>query len=170
MRVSPPSPKLKLRFPQPRPLKAFALTLEAAKKPVDPEKLPRPAPPRAQVPTAPEPARPRDDVAVDTATRTAVLLSPPPSAPPPVTARPSPIPHQLATELLEKAAFWGDGERGIARLRFGSRARAGLAGATVTLEHDGDAMHLRVEDCDDPALIEQLREQLARRGVVLSEP
>jgi hypothetical protein len=102
-----------------------------------------------------------------------VLLAPPPSASPtpttPKAATPTQqhIDPQLAAELVEKAAFWGDGTRGVARLRFTGRARSGLANATITLEHDGDATHLRVEGVDDGDL-ERLRERLASRGVTIS--
>jgi hypothetical protein len=75
--------------------------------------------------------------------------------------------HTLAPELLDQAAFWGDGSRGVARLRFGSRAKGGLAGATVTLEHDGEAVSLRIEG--DVELAETLRERLARKGVPLAD-
>lgn len=99
-----------------------------------------------------------------------MLLAPPPApiAPAPSPTQPAPIDPHLAAELVEKAAFWGDGTRGLARLRFGSKARAGLANATVTLEHDGDEVFLRVEGVDD-ATAEHLREMLAARGVRLGE-
>jgi hypothetical protein len=128
---------------------------------------------------------PKQDPELDTASRAAALLGPPPIAQQqpladargcsdargcavPSATSSSTIP-QLATELLEKAAFWGDGHRGVARLRFGKTARNGLAGASVTLEHDGDTIALRVDECTDPSVIDRLREQLAARGIELRE-
>ncbi|MGZ3418679.1 MAG: hypothetical protein ACXVEE_12480 [Polyangiales bacterium] len=75
--------------------------------------------------------------------------------------------HALAPELLDQAAFWGDGSRGVARLRFGSRAKGGLAGATVTLEHDGEALSLRIEG--DTEVAAMLRERLARKGLPIAD-
>jgi len=71
----------------------------------------------------------------------------------------------IAATFVEQAAFWGDGTRGLARLRFNGRARAGLAHATVTLEHDGDTVHLRVDGASE--LADDLRERLASRGIVV---
>lgn len=76
-------------------------------------------------------------------------------------------PHVLATELLEAAAFWGDGTRGVARLRFGARASRGLSGATVALEHDGEVLRLRVDGAGEAA--EMLRERLAARGIPVAD-
>jgi hypothetical protein len=73
----------------------------------------------------------------------------------------------LAPELLDQAAFWGDGARGVARLRFGSRAKGALRGAMVTLEHDGEALSLRVEG--DSELAATLRERLAKRGLPIED-
>lgn len=127
-----------------------------------------------------EPKRPRERIddeplELDAAARTVAQLAPP-APPPPVTATAASatpsgptIDPQLAQELVERAAFWGDGARGLARLRFGSKARAGLAGATVTLEHDGEAVRLRVDEVDDPELVTRLRERLAARGITVDE-
>lgn len=123
---------------------------------------------------APSDERPSLDL--DPAARAATLLAPPPfvaPTPPPVSAPvATAIDPNVAAELLERAAFWGDGTRGLARLRFGSRARGGLAGATVVLEHDGDAVRLRVDDtseADRAALADRLRDKLAARGVTLAD-
>ena len=117
-------------------------------------------------------AEPNDEP-LDNAARTALLLAPPqppPIAPPTSTSAPmTTIDPRLATELLEKAAFWGDGHRGVARLRFGKTARSGLSGATITLEHDGESIGIRIDDVDDPAVLDRLRTQLAARGVELRE-
>lgn len=134
-----------------------------------------PPPPGSPRPNA-EPARrdPATDDPLDSATRTAVLLAPPaPSATPlaaaTTTTTTTTIDPRLASELLEKAAFWGDGHRGVARLRFGKTARSGLSGATITLEHDGESISLRVDGVDDPSVLDRLRAQLASRGVELRE-
>jgi len=127
--------------------------------------------------TPPPAARPRpverEQLDLDPSARTLAQLAPPmpvaPATPAPV--QPSgttAIDPNLAAELVERAAFWGDGARGLARLRFGSKARAGLAGGTVTLEHDGDVLRLRVEDVDDASL-SRLRERLAARGIEVEE-
>ncbi|MBI2393269.1 MAG: hypothetical protein HYV09_27035 [Deltaproteobacteria bacterium] len=120
------------------------------------------------------PGEERASLELDPAARAATLLAPPPGiappAPPPAGAPSAPsIDPNIAAELLERAAFWGDGTRGLARLRFGSRARAGLAGATVVLEHDGDSVRLRVDDSDDAELAGRLRDKLAARGVTLAD-
>jgi len=163
-------PKLKLNLPPPKsPFRAYLPTSPC------PSQCPCPspaAPVRQREKTQPLEKTEERLPELDSAARTAVLLAPPPSA----SASPMPAPAatptrhidpQLAAELVEKAAFWGDGTRGVARLRFTGRARSGLANATITLEHDGDATHLRVEGVDDGDL-ERLRERLASRGVTIS--
>lgn len=122
----------------------------------------------------PPPKEP-SDAALDAAARTVAQLGPPapfatppasPLAPPPlaspiVPGAPSPAAVEtqtLALELLDRAAFWGDGVRGIARLRFGTKARSGLAGATITLEHDGERL---VVHADDPDVEARLRARLS---------
>jgi hypothetical protein len=170
-------PKLKLKLPTPKTTFRTLLpsqtpkTVEPQHAPPLPEARPRPR----NVPTEETRERVRSEpqpLELDSAARTAVMLAPPAhsvpvAAPPPSSPTQQPIPHTLAAELLEKAAFWGDGTRGHARLRFNHRARAGLANATNTLEHDGDEMHLRVEGVDDGDL-ENLGERLAARGVTIS--
>lgn len=101
---------------------------------------------------------PRITPELDGAARTAVLLAPPAPPPPPAIA-PPPTFNAQHLEFVEKAAFWGDGQRGVARLRFGKSARGGLAGASVMLEHDGDTVHVRVEG--DPELAERLATRIA---------
>ncbi len=155
----------------PSPRAPFRVHLEVATAEASPERTAIAEPKRAHRAIQPESVE-REEPAreLDSAARTAALLAPPPHvAPAPPAAPPSPVSvsQQLAVELVEKAAFWGDGTRGVARLRFNGRARAGLANATITLEHDGDEMHLRVEGID-PETEEQLRERLAARGVTLS--
>jgi hypothetical protein len=97
-----------------------------------------------------------------------------PRAMPVATAAPAPAPsaaavvtQTLAPELLDQAAFWGDGARGVARLRFGSRAKGALRGAMITLEHDGEGLSLRVEG--DAELAATLRERLAKRGLPMED-
>lgn len=166
-------PKLKL----PAPRAPFRVHLEHAEAPPPPPALehrPRARTPVA-APTSKRAPRERDEPLpeLDSAARTATLLAPPAhvvtaaAPPPPLPATPPAIAQQLAVELVEKAAFWGDGTRGVARLRLNGRARAGLANATITLEHDGDEMHLRVDGVDEETE-QQLRERLAQRGVTLS--
>ena len=58
----------------------------------------------------------------------------------------------LASAMVETAAFWGDGRKGLARLRFGRDARGGLAGATVVLESDGGAISLHIEGADEATI------------------
>ncbi len=74
----------------------------------------------------------------------------------------------LAVALVERAAVWGDGERGVARLRLGSRAKGELAHATVLLEHDGERLRLRVDggSCE---LADHLRERLRARGLPVAD-
>jgi hypothetical protein len=97
-----------------------------------------------------------------------VAVTPVASASPAVVVSAAAVTTQtLAPELLDQAAFWGDGARGVARLRFGSRAKGALRGATVTLEHDGEALSLRVEG--DTELAETLRERLAKRGLKVED-
>ena len=171
MRATAPVKPMKAKSP-------FGALLKSASPSPGPSPSPSPSPsPNA----SPDPARPkptRSDehereppLELDIASRNAVLLAPPPMLTTPTAPSPTqaaPIDPHLAAELVEKAAFWGDGTRGLARLRFGGKARAGLANATVTLEHDGDEVFLRVEGVDD-ATADHLREMLALRGVRLRE-
>ena len=73
-----------------------------------------------------------------------------------------------AQALVERAAFWGDGTRGVARLRFGAGARCGLSGATVVLEHDGDRLSMRVEGADDASTAE-LMQRMRRKGIAVAD-
>ena len=167
------SAKVKLKLPPPKT--SFRAHLPQVNAPSLPSAHEAPRAPEPKTTVAPKrdsKAEP-EAIELDSAARTAALLAPPahlppvPAAPPKTaTTAPSLQPH-VAAELLEKAAFWGDGTRGLARLRFNGRARAGLANATITLETDGDEMHLRVEGVDDGDL-ERLRERLAERGVKIS--
>src|SRR5438270_1228070 len=97
------------------------------------------------------------DAVVDPTVRALATFAPPlPLAPPLATiatiatnattpdARTAEL-NALAHATLDAASFWGDGHRGVARLRFGANARGGLAGATVVLEDDGGRMRLVVE-------------------------
>src|SRR5690606_19838790 len=96
----------------------------------------------------------RDEVVLDPSARSLAQLAPPATpaaattvteaAPPPARA----LDPTVMAAVVETAAFWGDGARGLARLRFGHRARGGLSGATVTLVHDDDAVSVRVEGAD----------------------
>jgi hypothetical protein len=70
----------------------------------------------------------------------------------------------LASAVVERAAVWGDGTRGVARLRLGARASGGLASATIVLEHDGERLRVRVEGASDAAS-EALIERLRARGI-----
>ena len=134
-------------------------------------------PPTPPLPRAPSverrPAEPDDPLELDPAARMVAQLAPPPSTPVVAAQQSSPgapsIDPHLAHELVERAAFWGDGTRGLARLRFGGKARAGLSGATVTLEHDGESLRLRVDEADDPELAARLRQRLAARGLNVEE-
>jgi hypothetical protein len=76
--------------------------------------------------------------------------------------------HALATAVVERAALWGDGARGVARLRLGARAGRGLASATLTLEHDGERVRLRIEGASAEAA-ETLRARLRGRGIEVDE-
>ena len=116
-----------------------------------------------------------DEDRLDPAARSAMLLAPPPSAAPTptpafplapsATAARTAEAHALASAMVERAAFWGDGTRGLARLRFGANARHGLSGATVVLEHDGDKIALRIEDGEDDTATAKLVERLRARGL-----
>jgi hypothetical protein len=121
-----------------------------------------------------------DAALLDPAARSALLLAPPvpPGTPKPASPTLDSVPasaqraaeaHALATALVERAAFWGDGTRGLARLRFGHGARLGLSGATVVLEHDGEHLALRIEDVDDEAATEKLVERLRAKGLTVNE-
>jgi hypothetical protein len=72
--------------------------------------------------------------------------------------------HALANAVVERASFWGNGERGLARLRLGARAARGLEGATVVLEHDDGVVRLRIEGATEAAA-EGLRARLRARGI-----
>ena len=98
--------------------------------------------------------------ALDPTVRALAALAPP--RPASCLAAPMPVPvplgdalarevHALALATLERAAFWGDGRQGVARLRFGARARGGLAGTTVTLEVTDGRVAVRVEGDDEAA-------------------
>jgi hypothetical protein len=76
--------------------------------------------------------------------------------------------HALASAVVERAAVWGDGERGVARLRLGGRASRGLASATITLEHDGERLRLRIDGGSEEAA-EALRARLRGRGIDVAE-
>lgn len=69
----------------------------------------------------------------------------------------------LAHLTVDGASFWGNGTKGVARLRFGRDARGGLAGSTVTLEHDGERLSLSVEGLDDETA-SALRQRLGALG------
>jgi hypothetical protein len=86
----------------------------------------------------------------------AATFPPAPEAPTQaVTTRAAEV-QALASALVERAAFWGDGSSGGARLRFGPNAKGGLAGATVILEHAGGRLRMRVEGADESALAARL--------------
>lgn len=116
-----------------------------------------------------------EDLALDPALRSLAQLAPPaaPAAAPPApaapTATPAPLDPSAMAAVVEAAAFWGDGARGLARLRFGHRARGGLAGATVTLTRaqDDGSLALRVEGAEDDEAIARLRARLATAGIAL---
>jgi hypothetical protein len=126
------------------------------------------------------PSRPRepyvdDDTLLDRHAHTAALLAPPSTSPATrpteVTPPPSALPpdaHAIALEVVERLSIWGDGTRGLARLRFGGRARGGLAGASVSIEQDESSVVVRVDGASPPDL-EALRERLARLGVEVEE-
>ncbi len=113
----------------------------------------------------------RDELVLDPSARSLAQLAPPAS---PAAIAPSEAPSPPARALdptvmaavVETAAFWGDGARGLARLRFGPRARGGLSGATVTLVQDDGAVAVRVEGADDAA-VERLRDRLATAGIAI---
>jgi len=145
---------------------------------------PSPTPPSEPIADAPAKKTPSDALErgpegkepelLDSATRASILLAPPTSA----SAASSPAPastaastarmaeaQALACAMVERASFWGDGTRGLARLRFGTNARLGLSGATVVLEHDGDKIALRIEDGEDASATAKLVERLRARGL-----
>lgn len=180
----PPHPAARPRLATP-----FAALLARGPGPVSPRPLPRelhraqPVAERARereesTATKDEPERERERPCAESSTPGLEPMAEPMLAPLPVpvatppTAKPveasaATATQTLAPELLDQAAFWGDGSRGVARLRFGSRARGGLAGATVTLEHDGEALSLRIEGDSDVA--SALRERLARKGLPIED-
>ena len=59
----------------------------------------------------------------------------------------------MAQAVVEHAAVWGDGDQGLARLRMGSRARAGLSNRTVEVTADGDQIRVRVDGVEDHNLL-----------------
>jgi hypothetical protein len=95
----------------------------------------------------------------------ALPIAPPPSPPTTAHSPAAQTTQTLAPEVLEQAAFWGDGSKGVARLRFGKNARGVLSGSSVTLEHDGESLRI----VGDPDAVELLRERLAKKGIVVDD-